>query len=173
MSTILIGIGLLLFAMYNSQRDLQKELAEKSKGDFDHLYIKYGELRNLDPELIKAHAIVESNEDPQAKGPTKDYGLMQVVYPQSLPGVYNWKLASVDRLLNDVDYNVDVATQIMQYNHSQYSFKKAIAVYNSSQARKSGPDGPFPNQSYVDKVMNAYTSLLGVNYFGESKETTW
>jgi soluble lytic murein transglycosylase-like protein len=173
MYALLIGIGILIFSMYNTQRDIQQETVKRSKKDYDKLYIKYGDKYDLEPELIKAHAIVESSEDHLAVGPTNDYGLMQVVFPQKLTAVTNWSSASKDRLLNDPDFNVDVATQIMKWNHSKYSFKKAIAVYNMWGAHKAPPDGPFPNQDYVDKVMHAYSSLIGTNYFNFTEEKFW
>lgn len=171
---LVLGIGILLYTLYNTDREISQEVTElKYARGFDDLYLKYGNKYGLDPELIKAHAIVESNENSLAKGPTNDYGLLQVVFPQTLTAVNNWYQASAERLLNDPDYNVDVASQIMKWNHSKYPFKKAIAIYNNWGARLDPDYGPFRNQDYVDKVTKIYTSLVGSNYFPTEVEHKW
>jgi len=174
MLPVIVGIGLLLYTLYNTNREISQEIIElQYKRNYDSIYLKYGEKYGLDPELLKAHAIVESNENALAKGPTNDFGLMQVVFPQKLSAVTNWYLASEEKLLNDPDYNVDVAAQIMAWNHSKYPFDKAIAIYNSWGARNDPDNGPFRNQAYVDKVVSAYTKLLGSNYFPTNVTHVW
>lgn len=174
MWSLMIGLGILLYTLKNVDREISQEVTElKYSRKFDPLYIEIGKFYDIDPELLKAHAIVESGENPLAEGPTNDYGLMQIVYPQKLTSVVNWYQASKEKLLNDVKYNIDVAAQIMKWNHTKFPFEKAIAIYNNWGARNDPDMGPFRNQDYVDKVLHVYSSLLGSNYFPTEVKHTW
>ena len=174
MWSVIAGLAILLYTLKNTEREIAQEVFDVvHQKSFDHLYVKIGKKYNLDPELLKAHAIVESNENPMAKGPTNDYGLMQIVYPQNLPAVINWDQATPERLLNDPEYNIDVAAQIMKWNHKNYGWDKAIAIYNAWGARKDPDYGPFRNQEYVNKVNTAYRRLLSSTNFNQDNALGW
>ena len=138
----------------------------------DTLYQKHGRLRNLDWRLLKAIAQVESSENPQAKNPSDpSYGLMQILCrPDGHGGCSNnlnvlgWPPMTVHSLY-DPDYSLHIGAQILEWNIGRYGFLRGIACYNHWGARLSEPDGPFPNQKYVDKVMGKYNSLSHVGSF--------
>ena len=135
----------------------------------DELYAHYGKLHNLDPMLLKAIAQVESSENPKAKNPTDpSYGLMQLLCRPDGKGscanklnVLDWPPGSVVQLY-DPEYSLNIASQILTWNIGRYGFLRGIACYNHWGAHLAEPDGPFPNQGYVDKVMSHYRSLGGV-----------
>jgi len=134
---------------------------------FDNLYQRYSEGKSFDWKLLKAIAIVESNENPNAINESDpSYGLCQLLcQPDGKGGCKNalnvvgWPPPSKDSLF-DPEYNVYVASQILDWNISTYGTQKGIAVYNSWSANTANPDGPFPNQSYVEKVNKEYYALL-------------
>ena len=135
----------------------------------DALYQKYGRIHGMDWTLIKAIAQVESNENPQAINPgDPSYGLMQVLCVASnrgaqcsnrLPAIPGWENASQQRLLDDVEFNVYVGSSILNWNLNNFGFPKGIAVYNNWSARNDPRNGPFRNQSYVDRVLQKHATL--------------
>jgi soluble lytic murein transglycosylase-like protein len=137
----------------------------------DSLYAKYGARYGVDPALIKAHAIVESNERPDAvrNNPPHDVsvGVMQVLCLPGANGVCSnrfniegWSGMTFDRL-KDAETNIMLAAQIIAWNLRTYGFKRGIAVYNSYAARHAGENGPFPNERYVAKVLFHFNKLKG------------
>jgi soluble lytic murein transglycosylase-like protein len=136
----------------------------------DDLYQSHGRQHGLDPMLLKAIAIVESSENPNAKNPADpSIGLMQILCVPDGNGscsnklnIQGWPPADA-RLLYDPDYSLYLGGQILKWNISTYGFKKGIAVYNSWGARLDPDDGPFRNQNYVDKVLNNYYGLTGTS----------
>lgn len=132
------------------------------------LYIVYGNRQGLDPKLLRAIAIVESNEDPNAKNPSDpSYGLMQLLCQDDGAGgcknklnVVGWPPAAKEMLF-DPDYSLDIASQILSWNIRQYGVNKGIAVYNSWSAHEDPPEGPFSNQGYVDRVLFIWNGLKG------------
>lgn len=137
----------------------------------DEIYIKYALIHGMDWRLLKAIAKVESSERPTAKNAADpSYGLMQIlcVTPAGNQltrctnkfNIVGWDKATPESLL-DPDFNVSLASQILQWNLQNYGFPKGIAVYNAWSARNDPPNGPFRNQGYVDKVLSAYRSLGG------------
>lgn len=158
--------------IYKESQELPGELPGILMGaptSLDDLYIRHGNRNNLDPLLLKAVAMVESNENPSAKNPSDpSFGLMQILCTDDGKGgcanklnVNDWPPMSRD-LLYDPDYNLNIAAQILAWNISMYGFKKGIAVYNSWSARNDPPEGPFVNQAYVNKVMANYAVLTSV-----------
>lgn len=140
----------------------------KPQMSLNDLYSHYGQIHGLDPMLLKAIAQVESSENPDAKNPNDpSYGLMQLLCRPDGKGscsnklnVIGWPPGSVADLY-DPDYSVNIASQILSWNIGRYGFLRGIACYNNWGARLSEPDGPFPNQGYVDKVMSKYRNLGG------------
>lgn len=132
----------------------------------DALYIKYGNIYGIDPYLLKAIAFIESSENPYAHNKESNcIGLMQILcQPDGHGGCRNifnidqWPPENSDQLY-DAEYNIHMGTQILKWNITKYGLKKGIAVYNSWSARFDSREGPFRNQSYVDKVMNKYQKL--------------
>ena len=133
----------------------------------DDIYRQYGTMNGLDWKILKAIATVESNENPGAAGSDgKSFGLMQVRCDASCPGckchnnlnVVGWSEATPERL-TDPDYNVKIAAQVLAWNMEHYGYERGIAVYNSWAARNDPANGPFRNQSYVDKVLGVYSGL--------------
>ena len=128
------------------------------------LYIKYGQIYGLDWRLLKAVAIVESSENPDAINP-KDpsWGLMQVLCVQggegpvttNLPAVRRgWPPAYCSELL-DPDYCVSIAAQILKWNIDTYGLERGVAVYNNYSSRS----GDIKNPDYVRKVFDAYNRI--------------
>lgn len=137
------------------------------------IFRKWGDRYGVDPLLLEAHAIVESNLDPDAVrwNPPSDIsvGLMQILYiptdlndvnspPKNRLNVDGWNAATFDKL-KDPDFNVMIGAQIVRYNITTFGLPRAIAVYNNYSQRFAGMGGPFTNQSYVNKVSRAYAQL--------------
>lgn len=125
----------------------------------DELYLLYGKAYGVDPNLLKAVAIVESNENPNAfNAADPSIGVMQLLCVGFGSGkctnrlnLPDWPPQYVEQLF-DPDYNVSIGAQILAWNISQYGTDKGIAVYNNYSARNTQPGYPFPNQEYVNKV---------------------
>lgn len=161
-----VGAGVLLGAVIVMQKKASAEMAVADTS-LDSLFEKWGKTYGVDPLLIKAHAVVESSMDPNAVNRSDpSYGLMQILCTNSDGGacrnVFNidgWSGMTVAKLLNP-DVNIRMAAQIIKYNLG-FGLPRAIAVYNSWDQRNAPINGPFKNQSYVDKVSQAYRSLGG------------
>lgn len=134
----------------------------------DSFYKRHGSYKNVDWRLLKAIAIVESGENHNAISPlnsngTRDYGLMQLSFPQNLPAIPDWPPTDVERLTNDIDYNVHIASWLLQWNiENTSSIPEAVAAYNAGISRvRSRPKQYWPTstQAYVDKVMREYAAL--------------
>lgn len=133
------------------------------------IYEKWGQRYGVDPDLIQAIARIESNENPSAVNPLDpSTGLMQILCRASCQtcqcqnrfNVIGWETATPERLF-DPDFNVSIGTQIIAWNLETYGFLKGIAVYNRWASRNDPPNGPFGNQSYVDKVTREFNNLRG------------
>ena len=134
---------------------------------YDGLFKYYGDIHNLDWKLLKAIAITESSLNHQAKNPADpSFGLMQVLCANNGPdspcrnklNVEGWHLATPNNLMQP-DFNVRIASQILAWNIKTYGKNKGIATYNNWDARYAQTNGPFPNQSYVEKVLRYYAEL--------------
>ena len=143
-----------------------REVTAMDKVEFDVLYSKYGKRYGVDPKLLKALAITESSENPNAVNPADpSAGLFQILcVPDGKGGCANqfniegWPPPDRQRLF-DPDYNTMLAAQIISWNISTYGFKRGIAVFNRWKSRFDPPNGPFGNQSYVDKVLKNFRGL--------------
>lgn len=167
---IAAGIMLAAIGIFSSLKTAAKASAPVvTPLSLDDLYHKHGTFKGLDWRIIKAIAIIESNENPQAINPTDpSYGLMQVLCTATamtqqctnrFPSVPRWSEATRERLLTDPDFNVHVGSTILKWNIDTYGMPKGIAVYNSWSARHDPANGPFRNQGYVDKYQRAFNSL--------------
>lgn len=130
----------------------------------DEVFAKWGAQYNVDPILTKSIARNESSLNPLAvnSADNESLGLMQILCrPDGHGGCTNkfnvdgWSEATREKLLTP-DFNVQIGTQILAWNIQQYGLPKGIAVYNKWNERTSSPEGPFGNQSYVDRVLNFY-----------------
>ena len=129
----------------------------------DELYQKHGQIHGLDPKLLKAIAQVESSENSLAKNQADpSFGLMQILCQDDGMGscrnklnILDWPPANKSKLF-DPDYSLHIGAQILAWNIGQYGQNKGIAVYNAWSAHTAPREGPFPNQSYVDKVWAKY-----------------
>lgn len=145
----------------------------KYAGPYDAIYQKYGTQFGVDWRLIKAHAQVESSENPSAFNTEGSSGLMQILLPLShntgarrhfdagrLP---EWRDAdaAAGTAIFDPDYNVSLAASLIRENIKAYGMPRAIAVYNMDKSRLAPLMGPFANQGYVDKVL-AKARALGM-----------
>lgn len=164
----IIAIGAALAAVVLLLNDTSKAIAEvlPSLGGYDALYKKHAEGKSFDWKLLKAIAIVESNENPSAQNPSDpSYGICQVLCVPDGAGscknrlnIIGWPPESMESLF-DPDVNLYYAAQILNWNVQTYGQKKGVAVYNSWEAHLDPADGPFVNQGYVDKVFKALSGL--------------
>lgn len=133
----------------------------------DAMYRAHAHAQGLDRRLVKAIAIVESNERADAVHvESQSIGLVQVLCRDDgnggcanrLVNVAGWPPSSRD-VLFDPNYNLLIGTQILAWNIRTYGQRKGIAAYNQWSARKTPRGEPFPNQYYVDKVLRTYRQL--------------
>jgi len=134
------------------------------------IYKDWAQRTGLDWRLLMAIATVESGQDPNAKNLLDpSYGLMQVLCRANCHtcpctnklNVIGWDLATPEKLF-EPDFNVQIASQILQWNIENYGFNRGIAVYNRWASRLDPPDGPYGNQGYVDKVLREYGAIKEV-----------
>jgi len=158
---ILIGFG--VWGLYQL-RGTMAENAPADKGLLMPIYTDNEKQYDLPAGLLRAIAKVESSENPNAVNPADpSYGLMQLLYPNNLPSVPDWPPPNKEALFNP-RLNVHYAAQILKWNIDNYGVLRGIAIYNCWEARHSPEEGPFPNQDYVDRVMdkwgNAYKYIM-------------
>jgi soluble lytic murein transglycosylase-like protein len=155
--------------------------------ELNSAYQNAGMQYSIDWRLLKAVAMQESNENPDAFNPDESggssYGLLQI-YCQGDTGpcrndlyVDGWPPESRGRLF-DVPFNLQIGAQILGWNLRTYGFPKGVAVYNCWGARKSPTNGPFPRfeqpcpgndvQGYVSNVLDNYRMLK--NLYPESNQ---
>lgn len=145
------------------------DFVEGQDKTLDSMYKAAGNRWGVDWLLLKVIAQVESNENPGAKNPNDpSYGLMQLLcVPDGKGGCSNrlnvigWPPEEGIKQLYDPEYSLKIGAQILAWNIGRFGLKKGIAVYNSWSAHTAPNDGPFPNQSYVDKVLTKYRALGG------------
>lgn len=166
-----IGLLLALVGFLMLIKDTGEDIKEiVTETRLEPLYRKHANKQGLDWRLLKAIAIVESSENPNARNPADpSTGLMQVLcVPDGSGGCKNrfnvqgWEGIRENDLL-DPDINLGIASQILAWNIQRYGFNKGIAVYNSWSARNDPMEGPFQNQGYVDKVLRHYNAIKGDN----------
>lgn len=146
----------------------------------DATYRAHAEAQGLDWRLVKAIAIVESNERLDAVHvASQSHGLVQILCVDDDQGgcsnrlidVVGWPPPSRDTLF-DPGYNLLIGTQILAWNLRTYGLHKGIAVYNQWSARNTPRGQAFPNQVYVDKVLLAYQQLRRVTPAGGGANNT-
>jgi len=134
---------------------------------FASTFKRWANVYDLDWRLLAAHAQVESNYNPDAvnKLDNESIGLMQILcVPDGNGGCKNplnitgWSTMTREKLF-DVDENVRIASAILSENIQRKGWPRGSAMYNAYSARLASKDGPFPNQSYVDKIVKAYDAI--------------
>lgn len=166
--------GLTLFARKGAAAEMPT--VQERFDSLDDIFARVGAQYGVDPLLLKAHAIVESalRVDAVRWKPPHDVsvGLMQILCTppegtnegenyvcQNAFNIQPWPVSFED--LKDPETNIALGAQVLAYNLRTYGFKRGIAAYNQWSARRAGPDGPFPNQAYVDKVLSHFNRLKG------------
>ena len=135
-------------------------------GDYDAIYRANAEAQGLDWKLVKAIAIVESNENPRAENRRDpSIGLMQIHCVENAQGrctnrfnVEGWAGMTRERLL-DPKTNVHIGTQVLAWNIRTFGFERGIALYNSWAARTTPAGQKTPNHPYLVKVLRVYQQL--------------
>jgi soluble lytic murein transglycosylase-like protein len=105
----------------------------------------------VDPELVHAVVLAESNYEPHAKSNVGARGLMQV-----MPGTAR---DFGIRDLYDPQNNLEAGVQYLKFLLARFDVKRAIAAYNAGPAtvRKYNGIPPFEEtQNYVKKVYAEY-----------------
>lgn len=175
---IVVGGVAIIGIAFMFRRELSESVEEgisivtdSPQGKLRAIFEKYGAMRGIDPDLLAAFAIVESDMNPAAtrvNAGSHDFsvGLMQVLCIPNDEGICTNKFnvqpwpVSFNALL-DPDMNVNIASQILRWNLDAYGYPRGIAVYNHWGARNSPLNGPFPNQAYVNKVLSNLAMLKG------------
>lgn len=133
----------------------------------DSIFQQWGDYYSVDWKLLKAIAMNESSLNPNAvnSADNESIGLMQILCrPDGNGGCTNrfdvegWSEATRAKLLTP-SFNVQIGAGIFSWLQNTYGLPKAIAVYNKWNERSAPQEGPFENQSYVDRVLNNYRSI--------------
>lgn len=136
---------------------------------YEPLYKSIGREYDLDWRLLRAIAITESSEQPDAVSHADAYGLFQILArgDNDFPASRTWQsyrwLTLPDlraKLLKDTRFNAQIGAEILRWNIDRYGTRKGIAVYNRWKSRLETE--PFKNQDYLDKVWGYYQELLKV-----------
>lgn len=145
------------------------------------IYERAGARYHVDPDLLQAIAIQESNERPNAIrwNPPNDVsvGLMQILAtpPQGMTreradaedylptnrfNLSGWPVSYL--ALHDPELNVDFGARILASNLQIYGYPRGVAVYNRWASRNEPVNGPFTNQDYVDRVARNLAAIKGI-----------
>jgi soluble lytic murein transglycosylase-like protein len=171
-----LGGLVLLFAGLKDYRDKAQEKLSQveqygpQQKSLDELFRKHGQEKGVDWRLLKAVAKAESSLNPEAFNPNDpSYGLMQILCTGKSGEPCHNKFYIRDwppknkQALYDPDLNIHFGAQILEWNIGQYGLQKGVAVYNHWGARNTPPGEDFPNQEYVDKVMEYYGAIKQAN----------
>lgn len=114
----------------------------------------------IEPELLKAIAIVESSLNPKATNinynGTTDFGLMQI-NSSHLPVLKKFRITQ-HQLLNDPCHNVMTGAWILAGNIRQYGYTwEAVGAYNAGTAKT--PKHHALRKKYIHKVAPQYKKL--------------
>lgn len=175
---LLIGgfVALIVGATVYATKAQAKAATVNKENTLDDLFRKIGAEYNIDPLLLKAIAMQESalNVNAVRWNPPYDVsvGMMQILCTppegqaqgadylcQNRFNIDPWPVTY--NQLKNPELNVRLGAQILAWNLQTFGFPRGIAVYNRWDARLSQPQGPFPNQSYVEKVLSNYERLKG------------
>jgi len=141
--------------------DVTPFVPRPAKPTLDALYRKYGERHGIDWRLLKAIAIQESSENVSAIGGMGEVGLMQVLCIPDASGyctakfnVQDWGPPKAVEL-EDADYNLHIATQILRWNldYAGGDMREALAIYNGGLEN--------PQYGYAAQVLGRYAGLGG------------
>jgi Transglycosylase SLT domain len=109
----------------------------------------------IDPELVHAVVLAESNYQPRAKSPVGARGLMQVMPATARDlGIRN---------LYDPQNNLEAGVQYLKVLLTRFDLTRALAAYNAGPAnvQKYGGIPPFAEtRDYVKKVSSSYYQKL-------------
>lgn len=176
----LLAIGALALLVgafvYSRKSEAAMPQTPSASSTLDLIFLQTAEKYDLDPLLLKAIALVESSlkGDAVRWNPPRDVsvGLMQILCTppdgtnngedyvcRNAFNITPWPV-TFEQLKNP-ELNIDLGAQILSWNMRQFGFPRGIAVYNQWSARNSAVNGPFPNQGYVDKVLQNYSALKG------------
>lgn len=126
--------------------------------------------------ILKAISMQESSLNPAAVNDSDphnpSYGLMQISCRPDPSGVFACDPAQFELVgwppntladLMDPPKNIRYGAGIYasDLHTAAGNLVQAIAMYNDYGARFSAPNGPYPNQHYVDRVVGFYHSLGG------------
>jgi len=151
---ILLGaIGFLLFY----RKDVSEfgvTMVEKIIGLFDDLYKKWGDIRGIPWQLIKAVALTESNENPNAIGDNgNSFGMMQIQH---------WHYEAYGMTKEDMfdpNLNVQVGSGFLAEMVQKYGMEGGVQAYNLGETKfRRGVTSP----DYLAKVMGQYNGLIAV-----------
>lgn len=121
-----------------------------------------GERYGIEPELLQAIAIVESNLKPSARNQNRDgsydIGLMQI-NSRHLPKLQNYKI-SERKLLDDPCLSVMTGAWVLAGFMRSYGYSwDAVGAYNAGNAA----DRAHLRQRYVKRVQPHYSRLKATN----------
>ena len=135
---------------------------------FEALFREFGGRYGVDWRLLSAIAFVESSYNPAAINyqDNESIGLMQILCrpdgsggcSNTLPAISDFAGIKKANLLI-ASANINIGAQLLKWNIDQFGLSKAIAVYNAWDQRNAPDNGPFKNQSYVNKVLSKAREL--------------
>lgn len=143
---------------------------------YDAIYQQVGSELGIDWRILKAISVGDEDtpQDPTAVGspysPDPSYGLMQISCRPDPAGNFacdpsqfdmpGWPPATIAEL-EDPLTNVRYGAYLLRQNIDTYGLLRGVAAYNDWGARLAPPNGPFPNQGYVDNFVSEYRALGG------------
>jgi soluble lytic murein transglycosylase-like protein len=130
------------------------EVVSYVKTEFDDLYKKWAEIFNLDWKLLKAIAIVESDQTPKAIGDDgKSKGLMQIK-----DTIGSYYANSTGDLLFNPDINIEAGAGFLSHlmEAYQYNWNDVIQAYNLGETKFNQG---FTSPTYLEKVMKYWSEL--------------
>ena len=148
---MLTGIALIGTGIYIAIRKASASVPENlvsTVTSLDSLYKQFGALNNIDPKLIKAIAIVESNENPNAIGDDgKSFGLMQV---SEVVGA-SYGLNKEDLMIPT--FNIQAGSGFLAQMIKKYGLEGGIQAYNLGETKFL--EG-FSSPTYLTNVLKYY-----------------
>lgn len=119
---------------------------------------RYGDKHGIEPDLLRAIALVESSGNPKAtagRGRFEDLGLMQI----NASWLSKLNLSRSD-LLENVCLNVETGARILKDNFARFENPwEAVGAYNAGCSKLKGQACTDARQKYAWKVYRAMQSL--------------
>lgn len=144
------------------------KLGDIERDQFDDLFIKYGTMYSVRPEMLKTISMIESDlgqdyrvKAGQTSGDGKSWGIMQIAPRIGSPKEIELKgVNTTPEMLNDPETSVMLAAKLLGYLSKKYQGDEFKTVIAYNQGEKNTDKGKDYTNGYYDKYIKFKNKIL-------------